>query len=485
LGGISQGLAGLALADLLSPQRTEGSAVLSDDSGLEVGCHFPPKVKRVIFVFMHGGPSHIDTFDYKPELIRLHGQPLPIAKPRIQFAQTGNLLKSPWEFKQYGESGAWVSDLFPNVAKHVDRLTFIKSLHGSNEAHGGALLKIHTGSDTFVRPSLGAWISYGLGTQNANLPSFVTINPTLGHGGVRNFGSAFLPPNHQGTRIAVSGKEAKLENLVPRNGDPLQRLELDYVRDMERFGAAGSMLGAIEAKEKTFELAYRMQVSVPEVMDLGSETQATLDLYGAKPGFVSQAESETDPRVFYRGDDPTMANNCLLARRLVESGVRFVQLFDWGWDHHGSSPGESLDETLPIKCQQLDKAVSGLLTDLKQRGLLESTLVVVGGEFGRTPMSQNIVRDTPSKGFFGRDHHPYAYSMLLAGGGVRGGLSYGQSDEIGYYVAEDPVTPKDLQATLLHLLGLDPYRFGYEYQGLFNRLIGPTDEGKILTRLVV
>ena len=439
LGGISQGLAGLALADLLSPQRTEGSAVLSDDSGLEVGCHFPPKVKRVIFVFMHGGPSHIDTFDYKPELIRLHGQPLPIAKPRIQFAQTGNLLKSPWEFKQYGESGAWVSDLFPNVAKHVDRLTFIKSLHGSNEAHGGALLKIHTGSDTFVRPSLGAWISYGLGTQNANLPSFVTINPTLGHGGVRNFGSAFLPPNHQGTRIAVSGKEAKLENLVPRNGDPLQRLELDYVRDMERFGAAGSMLGAIEAKEKTFELAYRMQSEALGRFQLESETEETQKLYGIDGG-------PTDG----------FGRQCLLARRLSEAGVRFVQVSHAYWDQHSE-----LKEKHAELAGQVDVPIAGLIEDLQRRGLFSETLLIWGGEFGRTPTAQ---------GDNGRDHNPHAFTWWMCGPGIKPGVTWGASDDFGFYAQQDKVHVHDLHATLLHLLGIDHERLTFRYGGRDFRL---------------
>lgn len=439
LGGISQGLAGLALADLLSAQRTEGSAVLSDDSGLEVGCHFPPKVKRVIFVFMHGGPSHIDTFDYKPELIRLHGQPLPIAKPRIQFAQTGNLLKSPWEFKQYGESGAWVSDLFPNVAKHVDRLTFIKSLHGSNEAHGGALLKIHTGSDTFVRPSLGAWISYGLGTQNANLPSFVTINPTLGHGGVRNFGSAFLPPNHQGTRIAVSGKEAKLENLVPRNGDPLQRLELDYVRDMERLGAAGSMLGAIEAKEKTFELAYRMQSEALGRFQLESETEETQKLYGIDGG-------PTDG----------FGRQCLLARRLSEAGVRFVQVSHAYWDQHSE-----LKEKHAELAGQVDVPIAGLIEDLQRRGLFSETLLIWGGEFGRTPTAQ---------GDNGRDHNPHAFTWWMCGPGIKPGLTWGASDDFGFYAQQDKVHVHDLHATLLHLLGIDHERLTFRYGGRDFRL---------------
>jgi hypothetical protein len=233
-----------------------------------------------------------------------------------------------------------------------------------------------------------------------------------------------------------------------------------------------------------YELAFRMQISVPEVMDLSREPQHILDLYGAKPGFVSPAESADDPRVLYKGDDPTFANNCLLARRLIEAGVRFVQLYDWGWDHHGSSPGESIDETLPIKTQQTDRPIAGLIKDLAQRGLLDETLIVWGGEFGRTPMMQNNVRTNLEKGFIGRDHHPFAYTMWLAGGSVKGGTAYGQTDEFGYYPVENPVGIRDLQATILHLLGLDPHRFHYTYQGLDNRLIGPTDEGQVLTNVL-
>jgi len=240
----------------------------------------------------------------------------------------------------------------------------------------------------------------------------------------------------------------------------------------------------IQTRIAAYEMAYRMQTSVPDVMDISKEPQHVLDLYGAKPGFVSPAESADDPRVLYKGDDPTFANNCLLARRLIENGVRFVQLYDWGWDHHGSSLGESIDETLPIKCQQTERAIAGLLLDLQQRGLLDETLIVWGGEFGRTPMMQNNVRSEFKKGYVGRDHHPYAYTMWLAGGGIKGGLSYGATDDFGYYPVENPVSIRDLQATILQTLGLDPHRFNYAYQGLDNRLIGPTDEGKVLKAIL-
>lgn len=451
LKGISQGLSGLALADLLTHDLSPVCRGAVEEQGSPTGCHFPPRVKRVIFVFMHGGPSHVDTFDYKPELTRLHGQPLPIAKPRIQFAQTGNLLKSPWEFKQYGQSGAWVSDLFPNVAKHVDRLTFIKSLHGSNEAHGGALLKIHTGTDTFVRPSLGAWVSYGLGTQNTNLPSFITINPTLGHGGVRNFGSAFLPPNHQGTRIAVSGKEAKIENLVPKHSDPLQRLQLDYLREMEHLGPSGSLAQALDAKEKTYELAYRMQSEALGRFQIDSETQETLNLYGIDGG-------PTDG----------FGRQCLLARRLSEAGVRFVQVSHAYWDQHAE-----LKEKHAELAGQVDRPIAGLIEDLHRRGLLDETLLIWGGEFGRTPTAQ---------GDNGRDHNPHAFTWWMCGPGIKPGFSWGQSDDFGFYAQQDKVHVHDLHATLLHLLGIDHERLTFRYGGRDFRL---TDiHGRVVKELL-
>ena len=451
LKGISQGLGGLALADLLTHDLSPSCRGAVEEQGSPSGCHFPPRVKRVIFVFMHGGPSHVDPFDYNPELTRLHGQPLPIAKPRIQFAQTGNLLKSPWEFKQYGQSGAWVSDLFPNVAKHVDRLTFIKSLHGSNEAHGGALLKIHTGTDTFVRPSLGAWVSYGLGTQNTNLPSFITINPTLGHGGVRNFGSAFLPPNHQGTRIAVSGKEAKIENLVPKHSDPLQRLQLDYLREMEHLGPSGSLAQALDAKEKTYELAYRMQSEALGRFQIDSETQETLNLYGIDGG-------PTDG----------FGRQCLLARRLSEAGVRFVQVSHAYWDQHAE-----LKEKHAELAGQVDRPIAGLIEDLHRRGLLDETLLIWGGEFGRTPTAQ---------GDNGRDHNPHAFTWWMCGPGIKPGFSWGQSDDFGFYAQQDKVHVHDLHATLLHLLGIDHERLTFRYGGRDFRL---TDiHGRVVKELL-
>lgn len=466
---ICRGLSGIALTDLLGSTlsgRSQAGELLRSDIPSTAGSlselHFPARAKRIIFLFMHGGPSHIDTFDYKPELKRLHGQPLPIAKPRIQFAQTGNLLQSPWAFQQYGQTGTWVSDLFPQVAQHVDDLTFIKSLHGSNEAHGGALLKIHTGSDTFVRPSMGAWISYGLGTENANLPSFITINPTLGHGGVRNFGSAFLPPIHQGTRIGGSAKDAKIENLSPRASSRMQRLQLDWMResDLQRVRSdvtlstevmSDAASEAVAARLQSFELAYRMQSEALGRFRIEDETAETLALYGIDGG----------PSDAY-------GRQCLLARRLSEAGVRFVQVSHAYWDQHSE-----LKEMHGDLAKQVDRPIAGLLSDLKRRGLLDETLVIWGGEFGRTPTAQ---------GDNGRDHNPHAFTWWMAGAGVQPGLSYGASDEFGFYAQQDKVHVHDLHATLLHLLGIDHERLTFRYGGRDFRL---TDvHGRVIRELM-
>ena len=411
--------------------------------------HFPARAKRVIFLFMHGGPSHVDTFDYKPMLARYDGQPLPFDKPRIQFAQTGNLLRSPWPFRQYGQSGAWVSDLFPHVGRCADDITFIKSIHGSNEAHGGALLKMNTGSDTFVRPSMGAWISYGLGTENDSLPSFVTINPTLGHGGVRNFGSAFLPPIHQATRIATSrDKEqtnARMQNLTnEQTSRDLQLLQLRLLRDLDGLRTANTIHAAavdaeLNARIDSFELAFRMQTEAPEIFDLSKETEATRKLYGIDEDRTSN-----------------FGTQCLLARRLSESGVRFVQVSHAYWDQHSD-----LKEEHTRLAGEVDKPIAGLLQDLKQRGLLEDTLLMWGAEFGRTPTAQ---------GTNGRDHNPHAFTYWMAGGGVKAGFSDGESDDFGFYAARDKVHVHDLHATILHLLGLDHERLTYRYGGRDFRL---------------
>jgi hypothetical protein len=438
------GFGSLALASLMG--ETNGALAATANPLAPKAPPLPAKAKRVIFLFMHGGPSQVDTFDYKPLLERDHGKPLPFSKPRVFSSATGNLLKSPWAFKQHGESGAWVSELFPHLATRVDDLCLIKSMHGSNSRHGAALLELHTGSDTFVRPSMGAWITYGLGTENQNLPGFITICPTLTHGGATSWGSAFLPAEYQGTAIGNAGIPsdkaqvpfiANADNL-PRN---LQRQELDFAREMNlaQLEATGPD-PVLEARINSFELAFRLQTAAPELQDVSDESEATQKLYGL--------------------DDPMTRNfgrQCLMARRFAERGVRFVQCtHSYKWDQH-----DNLQADHSRNAKEVDKPIAGLLQDLKARGLLEDTLVLWGGEFGRTPVAQ---------GGNGRDHNPQGYTMWMAGGGVKPGLSYGATDDYGYYAVENKVHLHDLHATMLHLLGFDHTRLTYRYSGRDFRL---------------
>ena len=410
--------------------------------------HFPARAKRVIFLFMHGGVSHVDTFDPKPRLTEMNGKPLPIAKPKFEFAPTGNLLASPWKFSKHGQSGIEVSELFPETASVIDDICVIRSMNGADQvSHGPALLNLNTGSGVFARPSLGAWALYGLGTENQNLPGFISLSPSLYHGGAQNYGSAFLPATFQGTRIGDGGtsfKDAILSNLSPGDASTMQRLQLDLMakRDREHLARVGDD-ARLEARIAAFEMSFRMQSESPQVMDLNRESAATQKLYGM-------------------GEEPTdeYARQCLLARRCVEAGVRFVQVnFSYPrnyWDAHGD-----LRNNHTTNAKKVDKPIAGLLRDLKSRGLLNDTLVVFGTEFGRTPAAQ---------GTDGRDHHPHAFSMWLAGGGIRGGMTHGQSDEFGYYVAENKVTMPDFHATLLHLLGFDHTKLTYRHAGRDYRL---------------
>ena len=438
------GFGNLALLGLLAQSGRVLGGGLSPNSLVVRPPMFPARAKRVIFLFMHGGPSHVDTFDYKPLLVRDSGKPLPFAKPRVQFAQTGSLRKSSWEFRPYGQSGAMVSDLFPHVGAMADELCFIKSIHGTNEAHGGALLKLHTGSDTFVRPSMGSWISYGLGTENQNLPSFITINPTLGHGGVANWASAFLPAVHQGTPLGSSGtpiEKATINYLHdPNDNSALQRLQLDLLKQMNQsHSAKAGPDNALEARIESFELAFRMQTEAPELMKIDGESEATRKLYG-----LDDAETAGYGR------------QCLLARRFAEKGVRFIQCSHAYWDSH-----DKLTQEHGKLSRQVDKPIAGLLQDLKARGLLDDTLVLWGGEFGRTPTVQ---------GNDGRDHNPHAFTMWMAGGGVKRGFSYGHSDDYGFYTADEKVHVHDLHATMLALLGIEHEQLTYRHAGRDFRL---------------
>ncbi len=458
LGQLGAGFGWLALAGLEPAWTRPALRRTGEENPLAARPgHFPPRARRVIFLFMHGGPSQVDTFDYKPLLERDDGQPLPFAKPRIQFARTGNLMRSPWPFRQHGASGAWVSELFPHLALKVDDLCFVKSLHGTNEAHGGALLALHTGSATFVRPSLGSWILYGLGSENENLPGFVTICPTLGHGGVNNWSSAFLPGIYQGAPLgnaSVPAREATLRHLANAElGSDFQRAQLDLLGALdEEHRAARPGDDALEARLRSYELAFRMQVEAPGVLDLARESAATLALYGI------------DDRV-----TENFGRQCLMARRLSEAGVRFVQCtHSYKWDQH-----EKLKELHGKNALEVDRPIAGLLTDLASRGLLADTLVLWAGEFGRTPTVQGALGPEA-----GRDHNPHGFTVWMAGGGVKGGLSYGATDDYGFYAAQDKVHVHDWHATILALLGLDHERLTYRYSGRDFRL---TDvEGRVV-----
>ena len=442
------GFGWLALADLLcrNASRADGSSKgLSSDPLAVKPPQFQPRAKRVIFLFMHGGPSQVDTFDYKPLLVRDHGKPLPFPKPRVFSGTTGNLLKSPWRFKQHGESGAWMSELFPNLSECADDLCIINSMHGSNSRHGGALLELHTGTDTFVRPSMGSWITYGLGSENQNLPGYITMCPTLTHGGSNNWSSAFLPAAYGGTPMGHSrtpASQARISFIKGNTPRDLQRLELDLIQQMnrdslQRSGPDASLEGRINA----FELAFRMQTAAPDLQDISDETTETLKLYGL--------------------DDPVtedFGRQCLMARRFSERGVRFVQCsHSYKWDQHAD-----LRNRHAANAREVDKPITGLLTDLKRRGMLHETLVLWGGEFGRTPVSEG--------GTNGRDHNPEGFTMWLAGGGIRAGLRYGETDDYGYFAAIDKVHFHDLHATMLYLLGLDHTKLTYRYGGRDFRL---------------
>ena len=430
----------LAFQTLMNQVRADGPLSAKEP-------HFPARAKRIVFLFMKGGPSHVDTFDPKPLLDRDDGKPPPFELPKVVFAAQGNLLKSPWKFKQYGQCGLPVSDLFPNVAKHIDDLCILRSLYGSNPAHGGALLKLHTGSDQFVRPSMGAWVTYGLGTENENLPAFVTICPTLAHGGMNNWGAAFLPAHCQGTPIGNASLPASSASVKHIHNTPTrmesQRKQLDLLNAMNReHFEENDRDTALSGRLNSFELAYRMQTAMPEVQDITNESQSTMQLYGI--------------------DDPITENfgrQCLMARRFLERGVRFVQVThsdsEVQWDQHSD-----LVQGHSKNAAEVDKPIAGFLSDLKSRGLLEDTLVLWGGEFGRTPTSQGN----------GRDHNPHGFTMWMAGGGVKRGYAYGATDDYGYYATENKMHINDLHATILHLMGIDHERLTYRYAGRDFRL---------------
>jgi uncharacterized protein (DUF1501 family) len=407
--------------------------------------HFAPRAKRIIFLFMWGGPSHVDLLDPKPLLNKMQDEDLKGSFVGEENPNLGKLMGSPFRFAQHGQSGIWMSELFPHVAKQADKLCVIRSMHTNGTAHGEALLRLHTGSSSLVRPSVGAWISYGLGSESEELPAFVTISPPRGHGGVQNYGSAFLPAIHQGTAIGSAETpiaKARVSHVGNSRLSPAtQREQLDLIQAINREHlAAAETDRAIEGLIANYELAYRMQSAIPTAMNLETETAETQKLYG-----IDNAKTENFGR------------QCLLARKLAESGVRYIQVStDYTWDHH-----QKLQSGIVGESEKVDRPIAGLLEDLGRRGLLDDTLVVWASEFGRTPMAEN--KD-------GRNHHPKAFSIWLAGAGVRGGLTYGATDEFGYKPVENAVHMHDLHATLLYSLGIDHKRLTYRYAGRDFRL---------------
>lgn len=426
------------------------------------------KAKSVIYLSMSGAPPSLDLFDWKPELAKLNMQDCPTsftAGEKFAFIKgTPKLLGTPHKFAQYGKAGHWVSDLLPETAKIVDDLCFVHSMSTDQFNHAPAELMIYTGTQRSGGASIGSWATYGLGTENQDLPGYVVLlsggsDPT---GGKACWGSGYLPGAYQGVQCRSVGDPILYVGNPPGMNRELRRATLDALRTINEEEAR--LFGDPETVTRIdqYELAYRMQASVPDAFEIAKEPKHILEQYGAEPGKGS------------------FANNCLLARRLVEQGVRFVQLFDWGWDVHGTGKGDDLVNKLPQKCRETDKAWSALITDLKQRGLLDDVLIVWGGEFGRTPMNEA----RGGSKFLGRDHHPHCFTMWLAGAGIKPGHSFGETDEIGYRITKDKVTVRDLQATILQLLGLDPYRLAFPFMGLNNRLIGPANDPRVINGIL-
>jgi hypothetical protein len=444
LGNFANGFGMLALAGLLADEVSAASA-----NPLAVKPpQFPPKTKRIIFLFMSGGPSHVDTFDPKPRLDRDNGKPLPFEMPKLVRTKTGNLLKSPFKFNKHGQAGIEVSELFPHIAACVDDLCIIRSMVADNINHNGACLQMNTGEQAFSRPSMGSWLLYGLGSENQNLPGFIVISPSQPAQGAPLWSSSFLPAAYQGT--LVSDLKNPIANL--RNAQfsvAQQRSQLDALKQLnELHRLRREEDSRLSARIESFELAYRMQLEAPLAFDVERESDATKRLYGLH---------EKTSEIFGR--------QCLMARRLVEHGVRFVQVYHTQtsrrsscqlWDQHSG-----LKEELPANCAATDVPIAGLLKDLKARGLLKDTLVIWGGEFGRTPTAENAD---------GREHHPFGFTMWLAGGGIKAGTVYGRTDEFGWHAVENRVHVHDLHATILHLMGIDPTNLTYRYSGRDYRL---------------
>ncbi|MBN9691261.1 MAG: DUF1501 domain-containing protein [Verrucomicrobia bacterium] len=450
----SLGLGSVALASLLGPSQAASGPAPASHPLAPKPAPFPARARNVIYLFMAGGPSQLELFDYKPRLGQLNGQPIPdsylegkrFAFMDSSFKNRSTLLGTRRQFRQHGQSGMWVSELFPHTAGIVDDVTFVRSCATNVFNHAPAKLFMNTGSSQFGRPSLGSWVTYGLGSEADNLPGFVVLQsgPRGPRGGAVNWGSGFLPTSYQGVPLRSQGEPILNLTTPTELGDTRQRRAVEAIRDLNLQHLVATGDPEITTRIAAYEMAYRMQTSAPEAMDLTGESAATLRLYGVEP------------------DRPSFARNCLLARRLVERGVRFIQLYHTNWDSHGG-PGENLEDDFEKVCRQVDQGSAALVKDLRSRGLLDDTLVIWGGEFGRTPMGENREKT-------GRNHHIDAFTMWLAGGGVPAGHIVGETDELGFNAVQDRVHVHDLHATILHLLGINHEQLTFRFQGRDFRL---------------
>lgn len=451
---LAQGLGHAAAAKADKPDAASANPLA------EHAPHFAPKAKHIIYLFMAGAPSHLDLLDHKPKLRELDGQSIPeelIKGERFAFIKgTPKLLGSPYTFKRYGQSGAEISSLLPHLAEVADDIAIVRSVHTTQFNHAPAQIFMNTGHQIIGRPSMGAWLTYGLGSSNSELPGFVVLlsGKNQPDGGKSCWGSGFLPTVYQGVEFRSKGDPVLFLTNPDGVTPQARRQTLDALQELNGAHLAETNDPEISTRINSYEMSYRMQTSVPELVDISRESKATHEMYGTEPGKAS------------------FGNNCLLARRLVERGVRFVQLYHRGWDQHGESRGNDLINGLPRLCRETDRAAAALIKDLKQRGLLDSTLVVWGGEFGRTPMNEG----RGGSAFLGRDHHPRAFAMWMAGGGIKPGVTVGQTDEFGYNIVEDPIHVHDLHATILHLMGMDHTRLTYKFQGRNFRLTDVSGE---------